>query len=329
MEVIGLHVQFTTPRGVINAVNGVSFTLEKGETLGIVGETGSGKSVTAFSLLRLVSNPGRIVGGAIRFEGQDLLSLSERNMRGIRGREIAMIFQEVMTSLDPSYTVGDQLRELLQVHKGHRGREAQAAVIDLLTRVRIASPETVVDRFPHQLSGGMRQRVMIGMALACEPRLLIADEPTTALDTTIQAQILDLLDDVQSELGMAMVFISHDLGVVTRVSDRIAVMYAGRFVEMGDKFQIFDDTLHPYTRGLLDAIPRSGSKTRPLQPVQGTVPDLHHPPSGCPFHPRCARAEARCEIDLPPFQEWRPGHWAACHFAGDFDRSSPSPGEVG
>ena len=323
LDVRGLEVHFPTPKGIVRAVNGVSFSLVKGETLGIVGESGSGKSVTAFSLLRLVSKPGHIVGGQIRFEGRDLLALSEGELRRVRGREIAMIFQEVLTSLDPSYTVGEQIREVLYVHTGRGGREARAAAIELLSHVRIPGPESVVDRYPHQLSGGMRQRVMIAMAVACHPKLLIADEPTTALDTTIQAQILDLLDDAQRDVGMAMVFISHDLGVVARVSDRIAVMYAGRFVELGDKYQIFDSTLHPYTRALLDAIPRPGSRHHLLRSVQGSVPDLLRPPPGCPFHPRCPRAEARCSVDLPPLQEWRPGHWAACHFAGDLGGARP------
>jgi oligopeptide/dipeptide ABC transporter ATP-binding protein len=324
LEVKDLEVHFPTSAGVARAVNGVSFAVAKGETLGIVGETGSGKSVTAFSLLRLVSPPGRITGGEIWFEGRNLLALPEREMRRLRGRELSMIFQEVMTSLDPSYTVGDQIREVLQVHMGLRGRQAASAAIDLLARVRAPGPETIVDRFPHQLSGGMRQRAMIAMALACQPKLLIADEPTTGLDTTIQAQILDLLDDIQAELGMGMVFISHDLGVVTRVSDRIAVMYLGRIVETGDKHQIFNATLHPYTRGLLDAIPRPGSRDKPLQPVRGAIPSLLAPPSGCPFHPRCPRAEARCEVEMPALREWEGGHLAACHFAGDF-QSADAP----
>ncbi|MBM2809858.1 MAG: oligopeptide/dipeptide transporter, ATPase subunit [Chloroflexi bacterium] len=324
LEVDGLEVQFFTPRGVVKAVDGVSFKLEKGQTLGIVGETGSGKSVTAFSILRLVSNPGRITGGSIRFEGQDLLTMRDRDVRRIRGREISMVFQEVMTSLNPSYTVGEQMREVLRVHLGQSGQQARKSALDLLTRVRVPGPETILDRYPHQLSGGMRQRVMIGIAIACQPKLLIADEPTTALDTTIQAQILDLLEDMRQQLGMAMIFISHDLGVVARVSERIAVMYAGRIVEMGDKYEVFDSSLHPYTIGLMDAIPRPGSRHKPLQPIRGAIPNLLHLPSGCPFHTRCPRAEARCAVETPELLQWKTAHWAACHFAGDL-RSVVAP----
>jgi oligopeptide transport system ATP-binding protein len=317
LEVRNLETTFFTSRGPLRAVDNISFELNESETLGIVGETGSGKSVTAMSLLRLVSPPGRITGGQIQFDGEDLLKKSEGQMRRIRGRQIAMIFQEVMTSLNPAYAIGDQLGEVFEVHLRVGKGEARRRAVESLMQVRIPSPEDVVRRYPHELSGGMRQRVMIAMALACRPKLLIADEPTTALDVTIQAQILDLINDMREQLKMAMIFISHDLGVVARVADRIAVMYAGRIVELSDKYATFDASLHPYTAGLLDAIPRSGARHHPLRPVPGQVPDLLSLPTGCAFHPRCPRAEAICEQETPALIERSPLHWAACHFPGN------------
>jgi oligopeptide/dipeptide ABC transporter ATP-binding protein len=317
LEVRNLETTFFTQRGKLRAVDNVSFALNEGETLGIVGETGSGKSVTAMSLLRLVSPPGRITGGQILFEGEDLLKKSDRQMRRIRGRQISMIFQEVMTSLNPAYTVGDQISEVFQVHMHDSKSVAERKAVESLAAVRIPSPQDMVRRYPHELSGGMRQRVMIAIALACRPKLLIADEPTTALDVTIQAQILDLINDMRDQLKMAMIFISHDLGVVARVADRIAVMYAGRIVELGDKYQMFDANLHPYTAGLLEAIPRAGARHQPLRPVPGQVPDLLQLPPGCAFSPRCPRAQPLCEQETPALIERSPLHWAACHFPGN------------
>lgn len=316
LEVRSLETQFFTGRGILKAADGISFTIEEGQTLGIVGETGSGKSVTALSLMRLIAPPGRITQGEILFDGEELLAKSEAEMRAIRGRKMSMIFQEPMTSLNPAYTIGNQIAEVYQVHLGLGKREAYLRAIEMLGRVRIANPEEMVHRYPHEFSGGMRQRVMIAMALACRPKLLIADEPTTALDVTIQAQILDLINEMRERLKMAMIFISHDLGVVARVTDKIAVMYAGRIVEYGDKFSLFESTLHPYTMGLLDSIPHKGARNKPLTPIPGTVPDLLHLPSGCPFHPRCGRAAARCQEEKPSLSEWKPSHRAACFFPG-------------
>jgi oligopeptide/dipeptide ABC transporter ATP-binding protein len=316
LEVRNLQTQFNTGRGTLKAVDSLSFSLEEGQTLGIVGETGSGKSVTALSLMRLISAPGRIAGGEIVFDGENLLAKSESEMRSIRGRKISMIFQEPMTSLNPAYTIGNQIAEVYQIHLSLSKAEAYRRSAEMLRRIRIPNPEEMLHRYPHEFSGGMRQRVMIAMALACRPKLLIADEPTTALDVTIQAQILDLLNELRQRLKMAMIFISHDLGVVARVSDHIAVMYAGRVVEYGDKFSLFESTLHPYTMGLLDSIPRKGSRHKPLRPIPGIVPDLLHLPSGCPFHPRCSRAAARCREERPPLAKWQSFHKTACFFPG-------------
>jgi len=316
LEVKNLETQFATGQGTLKAVDSLSFSLEEGQTLGIVGETGSGKSVTALSLMRLISPPGRIARGEIIFEGENLLAKPESEMRTIRGRKISMIFQEPMTSLNPAYTIGNQIAEVYQVHLGLGKPEAYRRSAEMLRRIRIPDADQMLHRYPHEFSGGMRQRVMIAMALACRPKLLIADEPTTALDVTIQAQILDLLNEMRQRLKMAMVFISHDLGVVARVSDHIAVMYAGRIVEYGDKYSLFESTLHPYTMGLLDSIPRKGSRHKPLRPIPGIVPDLLHLPPGCPFHPRCSRAVARCKEERPPLAKWKSLHSTACFFPG-------------
>jgi peptide/nickel transport system ATP-binding protein/oligopeptide transport system ATP-binding protein len=316
LEVRNLETEFATGQGTLKAVNSVSFSLEEGQTLGIVGETGSGKSVTALSIMRLISSPGRIASGEIIFDGENLLAKSEAEMRSIRGQKISMIFQEPMTSLNPAYTIGNQIAEVYQVHLGAGKAEAYRRSGEMLRRIRIPNPEEMLRRFPHEFSGGMRQRVMIAMALACRPKLLIADEPTTALDVTIQAQILDLLNEMRQRLKMSMIFISHDLGVVARVTDHIAVMYAGRIVEYGDKYSLFESTLHPYTMGLLDSIPRKGSRKKPLRPVPGIVPDLLDLPPGCPFHPRCARAAARCREERPALERFGSLHAAACFFPG-------------
>ena len=317
LEVKNLSVEFHLKRGVVKALDGLSLDVRKSETLGIVGETGCGKSVTALSVLRLIpSPPGEIVGGEILFEGEDLLKKSEAEMRRIRGRKISMVFQEPMTSLNPSMTIGEQIGESYRIHLGHSKKVARGWTEHVLRLVRLPSPNTLLDRYPHELSGGMRQRVMIAMALACQPKLVIADEPTTALDVTIQAQILDLLQELRDQLKMALIFISHNLGVVARLCDRIGVMYAGSLVEFADKKSLFTKPLHPYTIGLLEALPRPDSRNEPLKTIPGTVCDLLHPPPGCKFHPRCFKAKEICK-EQPPRLEKRLGdNLAACYFPG-------------
>jgi peptide/nickel transport system ATP-binding protein len=314
LEVRNLVTEFDTDDGVARAVAGVSFSLDVGRTLGVVGESGCGKSVTALSILRLVPTPpGRIADGEILYQGKNLLALSEPEMRRIRGNEIAMIFQEPMTSLNPVFTVGNQIAEAIELHQKTDRRETRRRVIEMLRLVEIPEPERRADEYPHQLSGGMRQRVMIAMALSCNPKLLIADEPTTALDVTIQAQILDLIAGLRERLGMALLLITHDLGIVAERADEIAIFYAGRIVERGTVTDVFLRPAHPYTRGLLDSIPRVGEKKRSrLQAIPGTVPALTRLPSGCRFRDRCPIAIPRCaEVD-PPLEEKTPNHVAAC-----------------
>ncbi len=308
-----LHTHFETDEGIGRAVDGVSFAVDAGRTLGILGESGCGKSVTALSILRLVSPPGRVVSGEIRYRGEDLLRRSERAMREIRGAEIAMIFQEPMTSLNPVFTVGNQIGEAIRLHQ-HLDRSAvRERVIDALRKVEIPEPQRRAKSYPHELSGGMRQRVMIAMALACEPSLLIADEPTTALDVTIQAQILELLRGLRDSLGMAMMLITHDLGIVAEQADDVAVMYAGRIVECASAIEVFERPLHPYTIALMQAGgQRDGAHGRRLEALPGTVPNLFHRPTGCRFRDRCPRAIADCsEID-PMLEEKAPAHGVAC-----------------
>jgi peptide/nickel transport system ATP-binding protein len=318
LEVEELKTYFFTRDGVVRAVDGVSFSVARGETLALVGESGCGKSVTSLSILRLVASPpGRTVAGRVLFEGRDLLALPEPEMRAIRGDAISMVFQEPMTSLNPVLTVGRQIAEVLTLHRGLAGDEAKRRAIEMLKLVRIPEPERRVDEYPHQLSGGMRQRVMIAMALACEPRLLIADEPTTALDVTIQAQILDLMRELKERTGAAIVLITHDLGVVAEMAQRVVVMYAGRKVEEAPAAELFAHPRHPYTRGLLDSIPKLGAAgghtgARRLSEISGTVPSLLEPIAGCAFAPRCAYATERCRTDYPPLEEKSPGHRAAC-----------------
>jgi oligopeptide/dipeptide ABC transporter ATP-binding protein len=307
-----LATVFDTPRGPVAAVNDVSFEIGAGETLGLVGESGSGKSVTALSILRLVQPPGRIASGRIRFKGRDLLALDEREMREIRGAGISLIFQEPMTALNPVFKIGDQIGEALLVHGRATRREARAAAVDLLRAVRIPNPESRVGDYPHQLSGGMRQRVMIAIALACRPSLVIADEPTTALDVTIQAQILDLLRDMKAAFNLSLLLITHDLGVIAETADRVAVMYAGRIVESGPVRAIFRNPQHPYTRGLLASIP-GGAPGQRLSAIEGSVPMLGALPSGCAFHPRCPDRFERCTIDPPPDYVVGPDQTAKCH----------------
>jgi oligopeptide/dipeptide ABC transporter ATP-binding protein len=318
LEVKNLKVQFHLRRGELTAVNHVSFSIYEKETLGIVGETGCGKSVTALSILRLIASPpGEVVGGEIFFEGEDLLKKSEGEMEKIRGRKISMIFQEPMTSLNPSFTIGDQISECYRIHLGHSKRTALDCTEHILDAVRVPAAKTLMARYPHELSGGMRQRVMIAMALACQPRLLIADEPTTALDVTIQAQILELLEELQERMKMALLFISHNLGVVARLCNRIGVMYAGSLVEFSDKRSLFTRPLHPYTIGLLQALPRPELRDEPLRAIPGSVCNLLDLPLGCKFHPRCFKAREICKTDPPPLEKKLGDHLAACYFPGE------------
>ena len=313
LRVEDLRTWFHTDEGTAKAVDGVSFGLAEQETLGIVGESGCGKSVTALSILRLIPDPpGRIEGGSVRFQGRDLLELSEKEMRRIRGNEIAMIFQEPMTSLNPVYTVGEQISEVLRLHRGMSRAEAEERAIEMLRRVRIPDPEQRVEEYPHQLSGGQRQRVMIAMALACDPALLIADEPTTALDVTVQAQILDLLRELQNEFGMAIMLITHDLGVIAEMAHRVVVMYAGVVVESGAVEQIFDGPNHPYTEGLKAAIPKLGEKVERLATIPGTVPSPYEEIVGCPFQNRCPYVMDVCRREFPPLYAVGAGHEARC-----------------
>ncbi|RMG17509.1 MAG: ABC transporter ATP-binding protein [Deltaproteobacteria bacterium] len=317
IEIEGLRTAFHTDDGTVVAVDGVDLTICEGETLGVVGESGCGKSVTAMSILRLIPDPpGRIVGGTVRYRGRDLLTLPEEEMRRIRGKKISMIFQEPMTSLNPVFTVGDQIGEAVRLHEGASKREARDRAIEMLRLVGIPAPEQRVDAYPHQLSGGMRQRVMIAMALACDPDLLIADEPTTALDVTIQAQILELIKRLQEERGMAVMMITHDLGVVAETCDEVAVMYAGKVVERASVEEIFARPRHPYTLGLLRSIPSfdvtGAEKKGRLPAIPGTVPSLLALPGGCRFRTRCERVVEGCKVEEPPLVEVAPAHTAAC-----------------
>ena len=316
LEVKGLTTRFRTERGELTAVDDVSFSVGAGETLALVGESGSGKSVTAMSLMRLIPNPpGRITAGQLLFEGQDLLQLSAAQMRAIRGNRIAMIFQEPMSSLNPALTVGMQVAEPINLHRGQPWREAFELAKGLLGKVRIPDAASRLQTYPHQYSGGMRQRTMIAMALACSPKLIIADEPTTALDVTVQAQILDLLKALTAETGAALILITHDLGVVARYADHVAVMYGGRIVEQAPAAELYARPRHPYTRGLLDSIPRlDGATGARLVPIAGQPPDLARLPPGCAFAPRCQRADATCLDSRPPLRAVAPQHLSACHF---------------
>jgi len=309
-----LQTHFFTHEGTIRAVNGVNLRIGKGETLGVVGESGCGKSVTALSIMRLIPDPpGKIVGGAIVFEGINLFKLSDREMRDIRGRKISMIFQEPMTSLDPVFTIGHEIMETLQLHQGMRREDARKAAIDALRTVGMPDPEKILDNYPHELSGGMRQRAMIAMALACNPSLLIADEPTTALDVTIQAQILQLINDLKEQLSMAVMLITHDLGVVAEMCDNVAVMYAGHVVEYTDVDTLFNKPLHPYTKGLNKSIPRLDLDVMRLETIRGMVPNLLEVPSGCPFNPRCDFCFDKCLEEMPELQEVERDHLVKCH----------------
>ncbi len=326
LDVKNLRTVFFTNSGLFKAVDDVSFSVRRGETLAIVGESGCGKSVTALSIMRLVPDPpGRIVGGSVVLEGTDLLGLDEDRMRAVRGNRISMIFQEPMTSLNPVMRIGDQITEAVQLHRTMTRKEAWDRAVEMLRLVRIPVPERRAQEYPHQLSGGMRQRAMIAMALTCRPALLIADEPTTALDVTIQAQILALILDLQKELGMGLVLITHDLGVVAQTAQRVIVMYAGKKVEEADVDTLFANPRHPYTRGLMASMPAvvslgTNTDTR-LTEIPGMVPSLSNLPKGCAFAPRCELAIARCREEYPPLQAWGAGHLAACWRAAETARS--------
>ena len=316
LEIKGLRTHFATEGGEVRAVDGVDFALERGRTLGIVGESGCGKSVTALSIMGLVPQPpGRIAGGEVLFEGEDLLRADPQRLRDLRGDKLSMIFQEPMTSLNPAFQVGDQIAEAILRHKGVSKAEAEKQAIEMLRKVRIPSPEARAKEYPHQLSGGMRQRVMIAMALACNPRLLIADEPTTALDVTIQAQILELLNELKAKLGMAVMLITHDMGVIAETAQRVMVMYAGKVVEEAPVKELFKEPLHPYTQGLLRSIPRidrAAIKKERLQAIPGVVPSLLDLPPGCRFASRCQFVKSICTEQEPALREVRPGHKVAC-----------------
>jgi len=312
LAVRGLEVCFFSEAGAVPAVRGVDLEIEAGSTLALVGESGSGKSVTALAIIGLVDPPGRIVRGEVRFQGRDLTQLSPRELRSIRGAHISMVFQEPMTSLNPVFRVGEQIAEVLRLHQGMRARQARDRVVQLLDRVGIPSPETRVDSYPHELSGGMKQRVMIAMALACKPALLIADEPTTALDVTIQAQILELLGRLQEEVGMAILLITHNLGVVAHFARNVAVMYAGKLVETCSVPELFANPVHPYSQALLRALPRPGHEGERLEAIEGTVPSPLHLPKGCAFSERCPYAMARCPEDPPRLRQVSAGHQLAC-----------------
>ena len=314
LEIKNLKTYFYTDYGVVKAVDGIGLQVEESDTLGIVGESGSGKSVTGLSILRLIPSPsGKIVAGKIIFQGEDILALSEKEMRRIRGNKISMIFQEPMTSLNPVFTIGNQIAEAITLHQGLKRKEAYEKTIEMLHLVGIPGPDDRIKQYPHQMSGGMRQRVMIAMAISCKPALLIADEPTTALDVTIQAQILDLLRDLKQKLNMALVLISHDLGVIAEMADRIAVMYGGSIMEYAPASEIFRHSRNPYTRGLLRSLPYHQTRKSRFQTIRGQVPDPLNLPAGCKFHPRCDMVINICREVEPEFEEVIPGHWSKCH----------------
>ena len=307
------RLSFFTPAGEVKALGGVSIHLKEGEVLGIVGESGSGKSVTAYSLMGLTAYPGRLIGGTLDFNGHHINDMSEKEMRRIRGNEVSIIFQDPMTSLNPVYTIGNQIREVILLHTGKSKKEANERAKELLTLVGINEPEKRLKQYPHELSGGMRQRVMIAIALACEPKLLIADEPTTALDVTIQAQILELMEELRKKLGMSIIMITHDLGVVASMCEKIAVMYAGHIVEYGTTDEIFYQPGHEYTKGLINSIPKLNTEVRErLVPIEGTPVDLLNPPAGCPFAPRCKNCMKICLSKMPPRTELSDTHYTYC-----------------
>jgi oligopeptide transport system ATP-binding protein len=318
LEVRDLRTYFDTEDGEVKAVDGISFQLKRGETLGIVGESGSGKSVTNLSIIRLIpSPPGRIVSGQVFFDGKDILALKEADVRRIRGRRIAMIFQDPMTSLNPFMKISRQLMEITQLHLGHTKNQAYAHAVEMLETVGIPDARARVDNYPHEFSGGMRQRVMIAMALSCEPELLIADEPTTALDVTIQAQILELIKTLKRSTGASVILITHDLGVVAGMTDHLIVMYAGKVFEQAPTAELFASPGNPYTKGLLRSVPDPTTQQTELYQIPGSPPDVAHLPAGCPFAPRCQRAADICSREFPPFVQLTAEHFSLCHFAGE------------
>lgn len=313
LEIKDEKLSFFTPAGEVKALNGVSFSMNEGEVLGIVGESGSGKSVTAYSIMGLTAYPGKLIGGTIYFNGHQIEKMSEKEMRKIRGNEVSIIFQDPMTSLNPVYTIGNQITEVIRLHTGKGKKEAYDRAKELLELVGINEPTKRLKQYPHELSGGMRQRVMIAIALACEPKLLIADEPTTALDVTIQAQILELMQELRQKLGMSIIMITHDLGVVASMCERIAVMYAGHIVEYGTADEIFYEPKHEYTKGLINSIPKlSAQEIDRLVPIEGQPVDLLNPPAGCPFAPRCANCMKICLREMPPKTELSDTHYSHC-----------------
>lgn len=313
LEIKDEKLSFFTPAGEVKALNGVSFSMNEGEVLGIVGESGSGKSVTAYSIMGLTAYPGKLIGGTIYFNGHQIEKMSEKEMRKIRGNEVSIIFQDPMTSLNPVYTIGNQITEVIRLHTGKSKKEAYDRAKELLELVGINEPTKRLKQYPHELSGGMRQRVMIAIALACEPKLLIADEPTTALDVTIQAQILELMQELRQKLGMSIIMITHDLGVVASMCERIAVMYAGHIVEYGTADEIFYEPKHEYTKGLINSIPKlSAQEIERLVPIEGQQVDLLNPPAGCPFAPRCANCMKICLREMPPKTELSDTHYSHC-----------------
>ncbi len=313
VEIENERLSFFTPAGEVKALNDVTIRLREGEVLGIVGESGSGKSVTAYSLMGLTAHPGKLIGGTLDFNGHRINDMTEKEMRRMRGNEVAIIFQDPMTSLNPVYTIGNQIEEVILLHTDKKKKEARARAKELLELVGINEPEKRLKQYPHELSGGMRQRVMIAIALACEPKLLIADEPTTALDVTIQAQILELMMELKHKLGMAIIMITHDLGIVANICEKIAVMYAGRIVEYGTADEIFYDPKHEYTKGLLRSIPRlDATKHERLIPIEGTPIDMLNPPAGCPFAPRCGQCMKICLREMPPVTEFGEIHYTQC-----------------
>lgn len=330
LDVRDLRTYFFTDRGVVKAVDGVSFQVYPGETLGIVGESGCGKSITALSVMRLVQRPGRIVGGQVLWKGRDLLKLTEREMMSIRGGEISMIFQDPLTALNPAIRIGEQIAETIRLHAGSQGRlsrrEVWRRVAEILERVGIHPTPQRLRSYPHQFSGGMRQRVMIAIALASGPELVLADEPTTALDVTLQAQVLDLMAHIKEETGTSIVLVTHDFGVVSEFCDRVVVMYAGKVVESARRDELFADPLHPYTRGLLNSVPRIGKRGVRLVPIEGTVPEPINFPPGCRFAGRCPEAMQECREVDPPLMEVVPGRWAACHLHAKMSRGGEDLG---
>jgi peptide/nickel transport system ATP-binding protein len=324
LEIEELKTYFYTWAGVVKAVDGVSLKVREGETLGLVGESGSGKSVTALSTLRIVPRPGKIIGGRILYRGEDLLEKKENEMQKVRGKEIAYIFQDPATSLNPVFSIADQLVEVIRHHQNVTKQEALDKALELFRLVEIPDPEIKMWSYPHQLSGGMKQRIAVARALSCQPSLLLADEPTTALDVTIQAQILDLLKNLKEKLGMAMMLITHDMGVVAGVADRITVLYAGRVCESASTRTIFYNPLHPYTMALLEAVPSLALKRDKLKVIPGAIPNLIEPPSGCRFHPRCEFAkQGVCTLTVPPLTEMEPDHYVACVRAGEIEAEPP------